>query len=91
MTENDAAAVVPPIRIQADEYAGSPFWDAEGHLGEDFEYLHRELGISRRLYEALMRWNHDFELSGSHDLPPLPTALEERLASELHSHLRLPN
>lgn len=57
-TETDDA----PIRfvtLRADEYAG-PFRGDHMSLGDDFDELHRWLGISRPLYDDVMAWNDEY-------------------------------
>jgi hypothetical protein len=44
------------VELRCDEYAG-PFWEHRGHLSDDFDELHRWLGISRELYDDAMAWN----------------------------------
>lgn len=44
------------VELRCDEYAG-PFWEHGGHLSDDFDELHRWLGISRELYDDAMDWN----------------------------------
>lgn len=45
--------------LQLDEYGG-PFWDDEGHVSDDFDDVHRWLGITRELYDDVMAWNDEF-------------------------------
>lgn len=49
--------VIRRVDLEQDDYGG-PFWSDAGHIGEDFEYLHRVLGISRELYHDAMAWNY---------------------------------
>src|SRR5688572_17031455 len=44
------------IGLRHDEYMG-PFWDGEWDVEQDFDDLHRRLGISRRLFSDIMEWN----------------------------------
>lgn len=58
---DDEDPVVCRVELREDEYAG-PFWDDEGSLSDDFEELHRWLGISRELFDDAMVWNDEFAL-----------------------------
>ena len=49
---------VTNVELMAYEYAG-PFWSDEGHLSDEFDDLHRWLGISREVYDDAMSWNAD--------------------------------
>lgn len=49
--------VICRVELEQDDYGG-PFWSDAGHIGEDFEYLHRVLGISRELYDDAMARNY---------------------------------
>jgi len=57
--EEEEDPVVGRVELRNDEYAG-PFWDDEEHLSEEFQELHRWLGISRELFDDVMTWNDEF-------------------------------
>jgi hypothetical protein len=50
------------IRMMAEWSFTMPLWDADGPLPEDPDYLHRELGISRKLIADLAAWGTAWEL-----------------------------
>lgn len=56
---DDEEPVIRKVRLREHESAG-PFWDDEGHLSDDFDELHRWLGISRQLFDDAMAWNDEF-------------------------------
>lgn len=47
------------VNLQLDEHGG-PFWDEDGPVSDDFDDVHRWLGISRELYDDAMAWNDEF-------------------------------
>ncbi len=55
---DDEDPVVRTVQLRAHEHAG-PFWDDEGHLSDDFDELHRWIGISRELFDDAMAWNDE--------------------------------
>ena len=55
---DDEDPVIRTVRLRAHEHAG-PFWDDEGHLSDDFDELHRWIGISRELFDDAMAWNEE--------------------------------
>lgn len=52
---------VNPIRLRPIDHINFPLWDAEDHLGDDFEWLHAALGLRRTTYDELARWQAEFE------------------------------
>lgn len=55
---DDEDPVVRTVQLREHEHAG-PFWDDEGHLSDDFDELHRWIGISRELFDDAMAWNDE--------------------------------
>lgn len=55
---DDEDTAIRRVTLRAHEHAG-PFWDDEEHLSDDYDELHRWLGISRELYEDAMAWNEE--------------------------------
>lgn len=87
---HDEDPEVSGVDLRPDEYAG-PFWEIGGSLGDDFDELHRWIGISRTLFDDVMAWNED--VSGTPGHPPADDALGlftrqqdllRRLAAEVH-------
>lgn len=87
--------VIRTVSLRADEYAG-PFWDDEGHLSDDFDELHRWLGISRQLFDDAMAWNE--ELASLRNKPTedwkrhhlaRQQELLRRLGEEVHSGIEV--
>lgn len=37
-----------------------PFWSEGTALGDDFDELHQDLGLSRGLFDDIMRWHESF-------------------------------
>lgn len=69
---------------------GFPLWDDEGHLGDDFDYLHDKLGLDRELYEDLDAWNQAFARgTATEQHGAQGRELWERLASQLPSGVLL--
>ena len=57
----DDAPLRGPIRLRPIQHIEFPLWDAEGWLGDDFDWLHETLGLAQGTYLALARWQSDFE------------------------------
>jgi hypothetical protein len=57
----DGASIHNPLRLRAVEYVEFPLWDAEEWLGDDFDWLHENLGLSWPSYEALTAWQAQFD------------------------------
>lgn len=67
-TAAQAADDRPPLgalRLMGD-YGGMFLWDQEAGIGgpDDFDYLHRHLGIDQGLFDDLAAWGRDWDGSG---------------------------
>jgi len=86
--------VEPPVRdvhLRVHEYGG-PFWYSEGGLGDDFDDLHEDLGISRGLYDDVMAW-HSAALEAGAESAAVFAAQQEllrRLAAEVGPEIAVP-
>ena len=92
--EVDDDPEISEVWLDHDEYAG-PWRSNEGVLGDDYDELHRWLGISRQLYDDVMAWNDEAEGPLGHDpavrlaVVELGRHLRERLRRELPPHIRV--
>ena len=53
--------VVGPLRLRLIQYVGFPLWDTDEHLGDEFDWFHEQLGLTRATYDALAQWYRRFE------------------------------
>ncbi|GEP34726.1 hypothetical protein NSZ01_24940 [Nocardioides szechwanensis] len=91
---SDDRYVDPPVRdvhLRVDEYGG-PFWYSEGCLGDDFDELHEDIGISRGLYDEVMAWHSASLAAGarSEALFVVEQGLLRRLAAEVGPAVAVP-
>lgn len=81
----DSDRIVGPLRVRAVEHVGFPLWDAEQWLGDAYEWLEQHLGLSRKSYDALARWQAELEEVA--EVGPRERAEHRRAGEELAARL----
>lgn len=62
MTEDEDVAI-EVVRLKPNRETG-PFWELDQLVSDDFDELHRWLGISRETYDDAMAWSERWDFRG---------------------------
>ena len=90
-SREDEDPVIEVVRLKANRELG-PFFEPEGLISDDFEELHRWLGISRETFDDAMAWSERWDFRGARRDPRFETErriLVARLRNEVRDGITI--
>jgi hypothetical protein len=88
---DDGEPLIKVVRLKPNDELG-PFFEPEGFISDDFEELHRWLGISRQTYDDAMAWSERWDFRGPRRDPRFEDErqrLVARLRDEVHEGITI--